>query len=257
MPEMHLVLNLLCLECGYNLRGLLPSGRCPECGFSIRETLNAQDRLQNPLVSPLREQMAEFAESIGTTPDAILFVQDVVAKIGADSKSSSEPTQLNAGEICAVFRQYVIGYFNDEAEARELLGEWKLTCSEDVGKVVGFLINEGFLRSSGESQPEDFQGRFTLDTLFVEPPSARPTVMNSPCDSQRARGTLHVDRRPIMASSLQTLGIDRLSVEERITLVQEIWDSIATEAGQAPLTEAQQQELDRRIADDDANPDDV
>jgi putative addiction module component (TIGR02574 family) len=53
---------------------------------------------------------------------------------------------------------------------------------------------------------------------------------------------------------MQALGIDRLSVADRIALVQEIWDSIAADVEQAPLTEAQRQEVDRRLAAHRANP---
>ncbi|OWK45013.1 addiction module protein [Fimbriiglobus ruber] len=59
-----------------------------------------------------------------------------------------------------------------------------------------------------------------------------------------------------MASLMQELGVDRLSREQRITLVQEIWDTIAAESTQPLLTEAQRRELKRRVADDDANPGD-
>ena len=52
-----------------------------------------------------------------------------------------------------------------------------------------------------------------------------------------------------MSPQLHALGIDKLSVAERIALVQEIWDSIAAEVGQSPLTEAQRQEVDRRDSD--------
>ena len=57
-----------------------------------------------------------------------------------------------------------------------------------------------------------------------------------------------------MSASLKTLGIERLSVEERISLVEELWDSIAEAT---PLTEAQRLELDRRLEDHKANPNDV
>lgn len=57
-----------------------------------------------------------------------------------------------------------------------------------------------------------------------------------------------------MSSTLQTLGLDQLSFQERIALVQELWDSIAAEAEQAPLTETQRQEVDRRLAAHRANP---
>jgi putative addiction module component (TIGR02574 family) len=51
--------------------------------------------------------------------------------------------------------------------------------------------------------------------------------------------------------------ITTLSVEERIHLVQIIWDSIAAEQLDIDLTQAQQQELDRRIVDYEINPNDV
>ncbi len=60
-----------------------------------------------------------------------------------------------------------------------------------------------------------------------------------------------------MGVSVKTLGIDRLNVEERLALVEEIWASICADAKVFPLTEAQRAELDRRVADDDAFPDDV
>ena len=60
-----------------------------------------------------------------------------------------------------------------------------------------------------------------------------------------------------MAPTLQALGIDRMSVEDRIALATAIWDSIAAEPHQPWLTEAQRLELERRLADHAANPDDV
>jgi putative addiction module component (TIGR02574 family) len=60
-----------------------------------------------------------------------------------------------------------------------------------------------------------------------------------------------------MGALLKSLGIDRLSVEERLTLVEDLWDSIAEESAATSLTDAQRAELDRRLADHKANPDDV
>ena len=60
-----------------------------------------------------------------------------------------------------------------------------------------------------------------------------------------------------MNASLKSLGIDRLSVEERLALVEELWDSIAEDSAAAPVTDAQRAELDRRLAEHDARPDDV
>lgn len=60
-----------------------------------------------------------------------------------------------------------------------------------------------------------------------------------------------------MAPTLHALGIDRMSVEDRIALATAIWESIAAEPHPPLLTEAQKHELDRRLADHAANPDDV
>ena len=47
----------------------------------------------------------------------------------------------------------------------------------------------------------------------------------------------------------------KLSVEERLRLVEEIWDSITATQEADPLTQAQIEELDRRMADLEAHPD--
>ena len=48
-----------------------------------------------------------------------------------------------------------------------------------------------------------------------------------------------------------------LSVDARIRLTEAIWDSIASEPGQPELTDAQQQELERRLVAHTASPEDV
>lgn len=60
-----------------------------------------------------------------------------------------------------------------------------------------------------------------------------------------------------MCVSVKTLGIDRLDVDERLALVEEIWATICADAAGFPMTDEQRAELDRRVADDDAFPDDV
>ena len=57
-----------------------------------------------------------------------------------------------------------------------------------------------------------------------------------------------------MSSLIQALGIDNLSAEDRLRLAQEIWDSLREDVSRQPLSEAQAQELDRRVAALDARP---
>ena len=59
-----------------------------------------------------------------------------------------------------------------------------------------------------------------------------------------------------MPATMKALGLDRLSLAERIALAEELWASIAAEAPPGSfLTEEKKRELDRRIAEDDADPD--
>jgi putative addiction module component (TIGR02574 family) len=51
--------------------------------------------------------------------------------------------------------------------------------------------------------------------------------------------------------------ITSLSIEDRILLVQAIWDSIAAEQAYPDLTETQKHELDRRIDSHESDPDNV
>ena len=57
-----------------------------------------------------------------------------------------------------------------------------------------------------------------------------------------------------MSPTLKSLGIDQMTVAQRVLLVEEIWDSIAAEAEKQPLTEAQETDLKRRIAAYEADP---
>lgn len=60
-----------------------------------------------------------------------------------------------------------------------------------------------------------------------------------------------------MTPTLEQLGIDRLSMEQRIALAQEILDSVVAEQPTPALSEAKRQELQCRLADHAASPDDV
>jgi putative addiction module component (TIGR02574 family) len=57
---------------------------------------------------------------------------------------------------------------------------------------------------------------------------------------------------------MKKFGLDRLDVEQRLALIEEIWDSIdADESAVVQLNDAQMTELQARLAEDDAHPDDV
>jgi putative addiction module component (TIGR02574 family) len=49
----------------------------------------------------------------------------------------------------------------------------------------------------------------------------------------------------------------KLPPEDKIRLVQDLWDQIAQEIARMPLAESQRRLLDERLADEENNPDDV
>ena len=58
-----------------------------------------------------------------------------------------------------------------------------------------------------------------------------------------------------MSATLKSLGLDQLSIAERLSLLGELWDSIAAEPDRVPVTDAQKEDLQRRLATIDADPD--
>ena len=58
-----------------------------------------------------------------------------------------------------------------------------------------------------------------------------------------------------MSTSSPLSEILQLSIDERIRLAQDIWDSIAAVPEAIALTDAQREELDRRLAAYEENPD--
>jgi putative addiction module component (TIGR02574 family) len=57
-----------------------------------------------------------------------------------------------------------------------------------------------------------------------------------------------------MPVNMADYGLDQLSVEDRLALAQQLWDSIAEEVHRLPLSPAQEQEVNRRLAAHRANP---
>jgi putative addiction module component (TIGR02574 family) len=45
------------------------------------------------------------------------------------------------------------------------------------------------------------------------------------------------------------IDISKLSPEERLDLIEELWDSLSTDPARIPVAEAQADELDRRLAE--------
>ena len=61
-------------------------------------------------------------------------------------------------------------------------------------------------------------------------------------------------KAPNREIDMTTTELRKLSLAERIQLFEDVWDSIADEPDAWELTQEQKDELDRRVADYEANP---
>jgi putative addiction module component (TIGR02574 family) len=62
----------------------------------------------------------------------------------------------------------------------------------------------------------------------------------------------------VVSESLKRFGLDKLDVEQRLALIEEIWNSIdADDSAAIQLSDAQRAELRVRLLEDDEYPDDV
>jgi pyruvate dehydrogenase E1 component len=109
------------------------------------------------------------------------------------------------------------------------------------GRLVS-LGTDGFGRSDNR---QHLRKHFEINAESIAATALSRLARDGKFDAKRAQ------------KAMKELGIDQLSVADRLALMEEIWDSIVATPDQVPLTEAQKQELDRRIADLRANPNDV
>jgi uncharacterized repeat protein (TIGR04138 family) len=158
--------DLPCNTCAYNLRSLPLDGRCPECGEAVHRTAVMDVRFHADAVYEGRSEcFRTLATSSGYPVDAFMLVQDILRK----AQSRHEQTlAVSPTVLCDEFLRFCRGYFNDENEARDLLAEWKLRSSEDIGRVIYAMVNAQLVCSSGADSPADFNGRFTIDDVRVD-----------------------------------------------------------------------------------------
>lgn len=160
--------HLNCTRCGYDLFGSTLDGNCPECGSAARNSVLVELVQVDDAGHERQSRLHVLAGLAGYPVDAFLIVADVMRKMLAAIARDDGGGHGTAAVFVATFRDHCRTYFADEAEAVDLLGEWGLRSSEDVGRVVYAMVEVGLFIDSSDDRIEDFDGLFTLDGLFSQ-----------------------------------------------------------------------------------------
>jgi len=59
-----------------------------------------------------------------------------------------------------------------------------------------------------------------------------------------------------MGVSIKSLGLEELPVEDKISLIDQLWEDVAARKGTVPISDELAEELERRLAAYRANPED-
>jgi len=169
-PVVTICEDLACAECGYNLRNLPASHRCPESGRPVEQTIESVSAANPALRFHLRAvQARSLAEAAHYPPDALLFLVDAIVTYCRHALRSlpQGPVALSPPQVCTAVREFARRYFNNDDEAGDLLAEWKLRRSEDVGAALRILTQAGALAITGCDAEHAFDNLFTPETLFA------------------------------------------------------------------------------------------
>ena len=162
-----------CMECGYNLRTLSVKGLCPECGLEVMDSIVAasgtHDAASAAMQTYHRQQFEPLAASAGYPVDAFMFVKDAMGICRTSGVPAGDGRiHATARDVCRAVRDYATRYFNDRDEAINLLSEWGIRSSEDVGRIIFTFVGAGQLAAGPHDTLGDFDGLFVLDRLFDE-----------------------------------------------------------------------------------------
>ena len=85
----------------------------------------------------------------------------------------------------------------------------------------------------------------------MRPPAGAPQLKRDPLGATLAPAVYGSDIWHMTPKSILQQAL-RLPVEQRLELVEELWDSIAADSSQVPMPDWHKAELDRRLAEPDA-----
>lgn len=173
--------DVVCIRCQYNLRGLTPSHRCPECGLPILRSL--LDLLRNGLPPDAQElerlaylPFESAAPSIGRPASALILVCHAWLHALEPLDSSGQTDQVDelspADRVERSLWECAIDYFGTRDDAQTGLWRWGVRGSKDLGQIVCDLMAAGLIDRSEQNLAEALKSGINREYLR---PAPRPT----------------------------------------------------------------------------------
>ena len=162
--------DLRCVGCGGSLRGGRLGGKCAGCGREVMATFVAAARgvmgEQSEVVEKLRRGwISRGAVVTGYPYEAVRFVAAVMPYV-FEKSGAEEGFDPDAKALCRGFGEQLVEVYGSMEAARRQMVEWRVTTSEDLGRIVFGLVKIGLVVPGEGEHVLDFSGVFTLYTLF-------------------------------------------------------------------------------------------
>ncbi len=99
--------------------------------------------------------------------EVYLFIGQVLLAANQNSGKDRKPEHLSAKMLLENFRRLALRKFGPWT--LDVLAEWGIHCTQDIGNVVFAMAKEGVLLISKEDSLEDFTDVYDFRQAFLEP----------------------------------------------------------------------------------------
>lgn len=141
--------SIPCMQCEYDLQGLPPNSKCPECGAWA-----------------LSSKLYALSDRTGYSLDVFRFF------VKANQQPKTEPAlpielrHRSAKQFYARLREYALEETGTPQDAIQLFEDWGITRSEEIGSLVYAMVAAVIMAASPEDRIEDFDGLPDVRTFF-------------------------------------------------------------------------------------------
>jgi rubrerythrin len=145
-PDPMLNVDLRCLRCDYNLRGLPIDGVCPECAYpaaaSLLQTMQSQQEWSMDVGRELSPCLEYLEGHFGFPMEAAVFVLRHWPRATALARSHDlygEGADEYASELLVALRDLAAEFFGDPLTAARAMRRWTLATPRDLRRVTDVL----------------------------------------------------------------------------------------------------------------------